>query len=161
MLNVNVYEYEYFSSHRKLPITSQNKLKPRPPSTSASASSRSGPIRASHQVNMQMNAGIIHSNAGDHKHLSSSDTLTVNHKLSSNPKAPSKSDTMVKNPYVEHVTVRTQQVNLAPTAAPSSGQDKHFNGPLRPSPPTSAKTVNRPTSANRFRKMVLECRDTP
>lgn len=165
---------------------SQGLLKPvggklRPPSGSMSSSSRPIPLKASHQLTMATQTLTLQSSDDNNNSAASDHISTVQkdrdrqRKARKDLKMDSSDLGYLCSEQPSHVQIRTGKaensssanarvVRVGRISKPVVAEDNCSTEEKRlliPSPPSSAKPAasQRPTSASRFRRMVLHCRD--
>ena len=152
------------NSATKMRLISQQTLKP-----VHNSPTRSAPMKASHSIT---------SPAGDEARETNSAKLS---KLRGRPGqkmqnpgganySPTRAEIEAMTPT--HITIKTTKTPVPRSAnlikvgsIPASGLQQNGNADgmanaHKPSPPSAGKSRTRPSSANRFRNMVLNCRET-
>ena len=158
------------NSAGKMRPISQQSLKPK----HNNSPKRPTPMKASHDIN----SPALHECSGDKTRESNSAQLAKvrgrseckTQGLDALNNSPTRAEIEAMTPT--HITIRTakgpvpRSANLVKVGSIPAASLQH-NGDIdgmgtahTPSPPSAAKSRTRPSSANRFRNMVLNCRDS-
>ena len=157
------------NSARKMKPISQQSLKP-----AQNSPKRSAPMKASHDI---ASPALLESSGDKTRESNSAELTKVRGRSGCKVRSPDGLNNSPTRAEIEamtltHITIRTAKGpvprsaslvkvgSIPATNLQHNGNIDGMGNAHTPSPPSAAKSRTRPSSANRFRNMVLNCRDS-